>query len=411
MLRLSFLYGCLLLCNSWLAFSAIIADSSGTCTLSSVGSNGDDSPNVEAAFKSPACNTVVIPLHTTLNVATRLNTTGLANKRINLQGTLRFLPDISYWTGNAFFFDFQNSSTFWLLGGNDIIVDGGGTGILDGIGQPWYDAFNTNATLARPIILTIFQGTNVIVQNLQMLNSPMWFNFINEGHNVTFANINISASSNVSTSAAHNTDGWDIYRSDQVVLRDSVINNDDDCVSFKPNSTNVLVENLDCTGSHGISVGSLGQFPGVFDIVENVVAQNIRMTNAQNGARIKCWAGSNVGSGSVKNVTFVDFIETNVDNPLIIDQCYMTSASQCTAFPSNTFITDVIFQNISGTSSGAEKSTVASLNCSPNNRCSGLIVNDINLSPPAKFAPAKFSCQNVVLQGNSMSLFPNCTVT
>jgi galacturan 1,4-alpha-galacturonidase len=136
MLRLSFLYGFLLLCNSWLAFSVVLADSSGTCTLTSVGNNGDDSPSVEAAFKSPACNTVVIPLHTTLNIATRLDTTGLANKRIvrilssilnkqsipclcahfylqNLQGTLRFLPDISYWTGNAFFFDYQNSSTFW----------------------------------------------------------------------------------------------------------------------------------------------------------------------------------------------------------------------------------------------------------------------------------------------------------
>lgn len=43
---------------------------------------------------------------------------------------------------------------------------------------------NTNATLARPIILTIFQAMNVIVQNLQMLNSPIWFNFVS-----IFANI------------------------------------------------------------------------------------------------------------------------------------------------------------------------------------------------------------------------------
>lgn len=90
---------------------------------------------------------------------------------------------------------------------------------------------------------------------------------MNEGQNITFTNMNITAFSNVSTSSAHNTDGWDIYRSDQVVLKDSVINNDDDCVSFKPSiyhippminqyaypscldSTNVFVDNLDCTGS------------------------------------------------------------------------------------------------------------------------------------------------------------------
>mgnify|MGYP001603999916 CR=1 FL=1 len=30
-------------------------------------------------------------------------------------------------------------------------------------------------------------------------------------------------------------------------------------MSFKPNSTRVVVDNLVCVGSHGISVGSLGQ--------------------------------------------------------------------------------------------------------------------------------------------------------
>lgn len=44
------------------------------------------------------------------------------------------------------------------------------------------------------------------------------------------------------------------------------------------------------------------------------------MVNAQNGARIKSWAGRNVGAGLVRNVTFTGFTESNVDNPLVIDQ-------------------------------------------------------------------------------------------
>jgi len=76
-------------------------------------------------------------------------------------------------------------------------------------------------------------------------------------------------------------DGWDIYRSDHVTIKNSVINNSDDCVSFKPNSTNIVVSNLTCTGSHGISVGSLGQYAGETDIVANVSVDGIRMTNAQ----------------------------------------------------------------------------------------------------------------------------------
>lgn len=79
----------------------------------------------------------------------------------------------------------------------------------------------------------------------------------------------------------------------------------------------------------------------MFDIVQNVTSRyesfkvhcipgtdtglaytyrNIKMTRAQNGARIKTWAGPNVGSGIVKNVTFEDFVETSVDHPVVIDQ-------------------------------------------------------------------------------------------
>ena len=48
------------------------------------------------------------------------------------------------------------------------------------------------------------------------------------------------------------------------------------------------------------------------------------MTNAQNGARIKAFAGPNVGSGIVKNITFENFYETAVDHPVIIDQARCT---------------------------------------------------------------------------------------
>ena len=67
---------------------------------------------------------------------------------------------------------------------------------------------------------------------------------------------------------------------------------DDDCVSFKPNSTNIVVTNLQCNGSHGISVGSLGQYAQETDFVANVYVRNITMANAQNGARIKVFGGN-----------------------------------------------------------------------------------------------------------------------
>ncbi|KAJ7863468.1 glycoside hydrolase family 28 protein [Mycena olivaceomarginata] len=342
-----------------------------------------------AKRRAPAA-AVVIPATSTLNISTRLNTTGLSDVHLNLQGTLRFDPNIPYWVANAFPFAFQTSITFWILGGTNIVVDGGGT--LDGAGQAWYDAHAANATLLRPITFTLFQATNVLVQNIKMINSPNWFNLVNEGKNVMYSDITITATSTSSNSAG-NTDGWDTYRSDNVVIKDSVINNGDDCVSFK------VVSNLTCTGSHGISVGSLGQFPGVFDIVENVTAINVKMINSGNGARIKAWAGSGVGSGIVKNITFTDFVDSKVDLPITIDQCYSTTAAACAQFPSNTLIQDVVFTQMSGTSTA----------CSPGARCSNITVNNIAFTPPS--GTPKYACQNVQLSGNSASLFGMCATT
>ncbi|KIK55487.1 glycoside hydrolase family 28 protein [Collybiopsis luxurians FD-317 M1] len=373
--------------------------SEASCTLKASG--GDDAPQFLAAAAS--CSTVTIPVGTTLNIETRLNMTGLSNLNINLQGTIRFDPNIPYWTGNGFFIPFQTQITFWLLGGKNIVLSGGGT--LDGAGQAWYDAFASNSSLLRPIILTLNQANNAVVENIRMINSPEWFNLVNECNDVTFNNITINAVS-TSKNFISNTDGWDIYRSDSVTIKNSVINNGDDCVSFKPNSTNILVSNLNCNGSHGISVGSLGQFSGVFDIVQNVTAIGIQMSNAENGARIKAFAGDNVGSGHVQNVTFQNFVVNNVDSPVVIDQCYETAASACEEFPSNVVIEDIFFNNISGTGSGSE---VASLDCSPDGRCSGINVNNLNLKGAG--GKTTFDCQNVVLAGNSASLFGTCSTT
>ncbi|KAF9026869.1 glycoside hydrolase family 28 protein [Hymenopellis radicata] len=365
------------------------------CTLEASGK--DDASQLIAAARS--CRTVNIPSDTTLNISTRLDMTGLSDVTINLEGTIRFNPDIPYWVENAFPFEFQAQVTFWLLGGENIVLKGGGT--LDGAGQPWYDAFAANSSLPRPIILTIYQGNHVLVENIEMIDSPEWFNLIYESNDVRYSNMTITAATNT-----HNTDGWNIYRSDTVTLEHSVIVNGDDCVAFKPNATNILVSDLDCTGSHGISVGSLGQYPEFFDIVENVTATDIKMSNAQNGARIKAWAGPDVGSGIVRNVTFNNFVVSSVANPVVIDQCYMTSAADCSAFPSNTFIQDIWFNGISGTSSG---STVASLLCSPDGRCSNINVNDLELT--AGKGTTTYKCQNVNLTGNAAGLFPDCTVT
>ena len=164
-------------------------------------------------------------------------------------------------------------------------------------------------------------------------------------------------------------DGWDIYRSNNVAVTNSYIINGDDCVSFKPNSTNILVENLYCQGSHGISVGSLGEYAGTQDIVQNVLVKNITMVNAENGARIKAFGGSSSatstsggGNGYAQNITFQNFHCEACALPIVIDQCYETSSSTCASYPSKVIISDIHYINVTGT--GTKSKEVVSLVCS-----------------------------------------------
>lgn len=60
------------------------------------------------------------------------------------------------------------------------------------------------------------------------------------------------------------------YRTSHFTLRDAHVVSGDDCFAFKGNSTYVTVENVYCQNSHGVSVGSLAQYPGVLDIIEHV---------------------------------------------------------------------------------------------------------------------------------------------
>lgn len=137
-------------------------------------------------------------------------------------------------------------------------------------------------------------------------------------------------SGSTSRNPAKNLDGWDTYRSDNIIIQNSYLDHDDDCVSFKPNSTNIIVQGLNCNSSHGISVGSLGQYPDQIDIVENIYIYNNTLSNSVNGARIKVWPNTDVqhkpgipgggGAGRVRNVTYENFNNINNEAFITIDQ-------------------------------------------------------------------------------------------
>ncbi len=111
----------------------------------------DDAANILAAFHK--CNhggTVV--LDASYTIGSPLDLTFLDSVDVVLTGTVKFSGDVTYWVDNSFKYDYQNQSAFWRFGGKDVNIYGGGVGMLDGNGQPWYDAFAANPALLRPIL-------------------------------------------------------------------------------------------------------------------------------------------------------------------------------------------------------------------------------------------------------------------
>ncbi|KAG8852227.1 hypothetical protein FRB96_008873 [Tulasnella sp. 330] len=304
-----------------------------TCSVKALGGGKDDAPNILAAFEKCKEDAIIV-LDGSYTVGTLLKAT-LKNVEISLTGTIQYTNNITYWSPNSLFLTYQNATTFFFLSGTNIYLHGGGT--IDGNGQLWWNTYEANknagvaggssTTFARPIPLTIGNATNVVVDNIAIKQSPFWHNFLYQSTNVVYSRLSLSSVSNNASSPSANSDGIDIYRSSNVLLTGWTVNNDDDCVSFKPNTTDIIVSDMNCNGSHGISVGSLGQYKGETDIVSNIYVNNITMANAQNGARIKVFpdnpnAGSVIGGGTgfVKNITFANFFVQNVDNPILIDQ-------------------------------------------------------------------------------------------
>nr|XP_036577236.1 glycoside hydrolase family 28 protein [Colletotrichum truncatum]KAF6784175.1 glycoside hydrolase family 28 protein [Colletotrichum truncatum] len=345
-----------------------------TCPVA--GGTSNDSPAILAALKQ--CNnggTVV--LDKTYTIGSVLQTDALSNIAIQLSGTINLSTDLNYWQKNSIQLNYQNAYTAWAIGGSNIhrtsILTSGkiyGGGSFNGGGDAWYSAGKTG-----PVMLTLLNAKDVLIEHINMNKSPFWHNLVDGCTNVTYSHVNMNSVQNNGKQAQNtverstNPASWDTYRSSQVTIEDCTIINGDDCVSFKPNSTDIVVKNLYCQGSHGISVGSLGQYAGQVDIVQNIYAKNITMVNASNGARIKAWGGSpsatstkGGGKGFVQNVTFEDFVMKNVDRPIVIDQCYMTNADSCAQYPSGVRISDIHYIDITGT--GGKASEVVNMVCS-----------------------------------------------
>lgn len=111
-----------------------------TCVVKSHGDGSDDAQYVLEAVKQ--CNDggrILFKQDTTYTVATALDLSKLKHVDLgmsglcriteliltiyeDIRGTIQFTNDTDYWQANSFKFVFQNASSFWQIGGEDVAI-------------------------------------------------------------------------------------------------------------------------------------------------------------------------------------------------------------------------------------------------------------------------------------------------
>jgi polygalacturonase len=94
---------------------------------------------------------------------------------------------------------------------------------------------------------------------------------------------------------ARNTDGANTVFSDNITFRRWIVKNGDDCIAMKANSTNILIEDATFYNGEGIALGSIGQYNGQFETIENITVRNVVCNNTKYATRLKTWTGDQVG--------------------------------------------------------------------------------------------------------------------
>ncbi|KAI5778743.1 glycoside hydrolase family 28 protein [Geopyxis carbonaria] len=353
----------------------------------------DSSPAIHDTFKRCSRDArVTFSANTVYPIGSVVSLQNLKNVHIDLRGTLQYSDNLRYWIQHSLYQPFQNASIGLEIGGTNLTIDGHGTGVVDGNGQVWYDYTNGfSQYFGRPIPFSLRRAHNATATGFRILNSQYWSFLISNSSHVDISHITINNTSITQPDAypgnLGNTDGFDTLYSDHVTIRDSYARVGDDCIAVKPNSTNIVIANMTCERGSGITIGSLGQYAGVYDLVENVTVANATFLHTTHSAWMKTWSGAvspwvyppnggGGGTGRIRNVLYKDLRAVNVSEPVYITMCnsYSQYAVPCEDAPSAFEIEGVVWDGV--TVEGGN-GTVVGLRCLGQTGCNGVEVRGL----------------------------------
>jgi len=252
------------------------------------------------------CTTVILNSFT-VPAGQGLTLNLLTGTTVNMNGDISF-GNLS-WVGPLFTVS-GKSITF---NGNGHIFDGGGPFYWDGLGG------NGGVVKPAPMMKIKISG---IYSNVTVINSPERAYSVSNPAPLVMTDLfidnsqgDVPNSQSNGIAAGHNTDGFDCSTTD-LIIQNSIIHNQDDCLAINKGS-NIVFQGNTCINGHGISVGSIDSDV----VVSGVIISGNTIINNDQALRIKTKALST--NSTVTNITYSGNIATGIRQfGIIIDQSY-----------------------------------------------------------------------------------------
>jgi len=329
----------------------------------------------------PEGNYLTGPFNLTSNMILQLNDKAviLAVKDMSLYSIIPAFP--SYGVGRDNYPDNYEP----VVGGYNLtnVAIMGGT--IDGQGDYWWSLFrNKQLKHSRPALVQFQYTHGLRVISTLLKDSPFW-----TLHPIYCDDVYISRVVIRAPQTSPNTDGIDVDSTTNVLIEQVDIANGDDMIAIKSGmnmagilfgrpTENVLIRDSFFANGHGISIGSEASGG-----VRNVTFQNVTVTNAKAGPRIKTSRGR---GGVIEEITYKNITVSGCTSDVL--ELAMNYDNIPT--PGNKTTTPVVRNVYFGEINGDCK-TPGSFICLPESPCTDIRMENVIIKDTTK----QFQCQYI----------------
>lgn len=243
----------------------------------------------QVTASADSCSNILLS-GVTIPASSALSVTVPSNGALLFAGTMtvEYTPDADY--------------TPIVIAGTNAKVAGLAGAVIDGQGSKYWDGEGSNGGSDKPDkFFKIDDMESSTIEQLTIQNWPTHL-FSISGSDITISNLILDNSAGDEEDSdgdalGHNTDAFDVSSVDGLYVHDVTVYNQDDCVAVNDGS-NMVFQNMYCSGGHGLSIGSIK----TGKTVSNVTFKDSSVIDSMNGCRIKTY--DDATDASVSDITY-----------------------------------------------------------------------------------------------------------